>query len=75
MYFNRMRFYDTLCTIFDKKHECIPVGRVPSAAVAVLWGGVCLGVCVCPIRGFCRGGGVFPGECLPRGGVHLPSRE
>ena len=39
------------------QQECNPVGRVPSAAVAVSSaqrGGVCLG------------GGVCPGGCLPR---------
>ena len=58
----------------QKKQECIPVGCVLSAAVAVWWGVVCLGS-VCP-------GGVCPGGCLPRGcllgrwclpgDVHLP---
>ena len=51
------------------KQECIPVGCVPSAAMAVL-GGVCLG-------------GVCLGECLSGGvcwqtlrlGRHLPSRH
>ena len=39
------------------KQECIPVGCVPSAAVAVSGGeGVCLGVSA--------QGGVCPGECL-----------
>ena len=38
------------------KQECIPVGCVPSTAVAVYWGGGCL-----------RGGGVCLGGCLPAG--------
>ena len=40
------------------KQECIPVGCVPSAAVAVCWvgGGVCLGGSV--KGGVCPGGGV-----------------
>ena len=40
------------------RQECIPVGCVPSAAVAVCWGGQCL-----PTRG------VWPGGCLPRRGL------
>ena len=40
------------------EQECIPVGCVPSAAVAV--GGGCLP------RGVCLPGGVCPGGCLPR---------
>ena len=49
--------------------EIIPVGHVPSAAVAISEGGVC------PEGGFCLGcvclggclarRGVFPGECTP----------
>ena len=42
------------------EQECIPVGCVPSAAVAVSWG-------VCP-GGVCLvfpGDGVWPGGCLP----------
>ena len=35
---------------FDKQ-ECIPVGCVPSAAVAVCWGGICL-----PGGSACQGG-------------------
>ena len=30
---------------FTKKQECIPVGCLPTAAVAVCWGGVCLSAC------------------------------
>ena len=45
------------------RQECIPVGCVPSAAVAVCWEGG-----ICP-RGVCPGGGV----CLPRGWC-LPGR-
>ena len=59
----------------EKKQECIPVGCVPSAAVAVCWGGVCLGGGVCP--GVSAQGGVCPGGCLHRGvsaqGVCIPA--
>ena len=41
-----------------QKQEYIPVGCVPSAAVAVFPGGVCSG-----------GGGVWPAGCLLRGGI------
>ena len=44
------------------KQECIPVGCVPSAAVAVCWGGG-----VSAQWGVCLEGGVCPGGCLPRG--------
>ena len=51
--------------------ECIPVGCVASAAVAVSWGGG--GSCVC--QGGCQssvlGRGCLPGGCLP---VGLPMR-
>ena len=48
------------------KQECIPVGCVPSTAVAVWWGCVCLRRCVCP--GALAGGGCLPRRgCLPRG--------
>ena len=46
-----------------KKQECIPVGCVPSAAVAILWGGLCL-------PGRVSASGVFAQGCLPRG--YLP---
>ena len=60
-----------------KKQECIPVGCVPSAAVAICWG-VCLpmggslpgGVCprgVCPERGVSVQGDVRPGGVCPWG--------
>ena len=57
------------------RQECIPVGCVPSPAVAVLWGeGV-----VFPGGGYpggCLPGGICPGWCLPRdclpGGGGLP---
>ena len=39
------------------KQECIPVGCVPSATVAVCWGGACS-----------RGGGSAPGGCACSGG-------
>ena len=44
------------------QQECIPVGCVPSAALAVWWGGGCPGGCVC-----LPSGGVWPEGCLPRG--------
>ena len=44
-----------------KKQECIPVGCVPSAAVAVCW------------EVICQGGGVCPGGCLLRVGGVCPS--
>ena len=60
------------------KQECIPVGCVPSAAVAVCWGGgssrgevsarggVCLGgVYVCSEGGLLRVCVCVPGGCLP----------
>ena len=61
------------------KQECIPVGCVPSAAVAVYWGGgvfpgggVCQGgsvwgVCMSAQRGVCLGC-----VCVPGGGVSAP---
>ena len=67
-----------------QKQECIPVGCVPSASVAICGEGMCLprGVCVCPgvssrgvvcLVGVCQGGclpgGCLPGGCLPRGCV------
>ena len=48
------------------KQECIPVGYVPSAAVAVWRGGWCLPGSVCP-DGRCLSRGCLPGGCLPRG--------
>ena len=43
------------------QQECIPVGCVPSAALAVWWGGGwCPGGCL-------PSGGVWPEGCLPRG--------
>ena len=56
--FNLILIWDLI-----KKQECIPVGCVPSAAVAFL-GGVCPG-------GVCQGG-VPAWECLPR---HLPCEQ
>ena len=48
------------------KQECIPVGCVPSASVAILGGGEgCLSGGCLP-RGV-RPGSVYPGWCLPRG--------
>ena len=47
-------------THYSTKQESIPVGGVPSAAVAICLGGVCFGMNVCP-------GGYLPGGCLPRG--------
>ena len=47
---------------FTRKQECIPVGCVPSAAVAIT---------VCPGGGSAQGGGVCPGESV-YGGVHPP---
>ena len=43
------------------KQECIPVGCVPSAVVAVCWGGLPGGGCL-P-----GGGGYLPRGCLPGG--------
>ena len=69
------------------QQECIPVGCVPSAALAVWWGGGGAQGGVCPVgvsdqRGVFPGGivclgGVYPGGCLPMGrvsawGVHHP---
>ena len=42
--------------------ECIPVGCVPSAAVAVSWGGVCRG-CVSARGGVCLLPGVHLSPC------------
>ena len=39
----------------SRKQECIPVGCVPSAAVAVSWGGRCL-----PRQGVSAQGGCMP---------------
>ena len=59
-----------------KKQECIPVGCVPSAAVAVSGvGGVCLGGCLprgeLSAQGGCLSKGVVSaqGGCLPKGVV------
>ena len=41
------------------QQESIPVGCVPSAAVAVCWGGGCLS------GGSVRGGGCLPRGCIP----------
>ena len=48
-------------TTLMNKQECIPVGCVPSTAVAVSGGGCLPG----------GGGVVCLGGCLPRRGVHL----
>ena len=53
------------------KQECIPVGCIPPASVAISWGRGCLtrGVCqkgVCLER-VCLGGSARWGGCLPRG--------
>ena len=59
------------------EQECIPVGCIPSAAVAVSWGGGCLpGGWYLPRRegvlprrvGVCWGGGVCRGGDVCRGG-------
>ena len=52
------------CIEMHEKQECNPVGCIPSAAAAVLWG-VCLeGVCTGELSAM----GVFAyGRCLPRG--------
>ena len=47
-----------------KEQECIPVGCVPSAVVAISGGGGG----VCP-GGYLPGGECLPGGCLPGGGV------
>ena len=64
-------------TGYMSQQGCIPVGCVPSAAVAVCWGAVCLPWGWCLPRG--AGGVCLPGRgCLPGGGglpasgVHLP---
>ena len=44
------------------KQESIPVGGIPSAAVVICLGGVCLGRGVCP-------GGYLPGGVVCPGGV------
>ena len=49
------------------KQECIPVGCVPSATVAVCWGGVPTG----GVPGPGRGGVTVPGVCVPGPGVYL----
>ena len=59
----------------QQKQECIPVGCVPSTAVAVGWvclgGGVCLPKAVCVCLGGVSALGVSAWGCLPEG-VHLP---
>ena len=55
---------------YNSIQECIPVGCIPSAAVAVFfWGGGCLPRGCLPGGGL-PGGGVCLGGCLPRRGVH-----
>ena len=61
-----------LSTEFYDQQECIPVGCVPSAAVAVCRGGAwslsggCLPGGVCPGAGVsARGRGCLTGGCLP----------
>ena len=75
------------CSVDILKQECIPVGCIPSAAVAI-WGclpkgvsaswGVCLGgvsaLVGCLLRGVSAWGSVYPGECLPMG-VHPPQTQ
>ena len=69
----KCHFFLRFCTrkrsktyIYITKQKCIPVGCVPSAAVAICWGGVCPGGCLakggCLPRGVCRrlGGLVYP---------------
>ena len=51
-----------LLEIQFESQECIPVGCVPSAAVAVCWGVSALGVSA-------HGGCLPMGGCLPKGGV------
>ena len=80
----------TMCRLFccdrwtqyfkAKKQECIPVGCVPSAAVAVCWGCLRRGCLprgflprgVCPRRGVCLGvwGSAQGGGGLQKGGVY-----
>ena len=48
------------------KQECIPVGCVPSAAVAISWEGVYVWGCL-PWRVSAWGEGVSVWGCLPRG--------
>ena len=60
------------------QQECIPVGCVPSAAVAVCGGGgegVCPGGCVCPGEGCVCPGVCLPRGCLPRAGVTPPCEQ
>ena len=52
------------------KQECIPIGCIPPASVAIVGGCVCLrGVCL-EVGGVCLEGGCLPrgGGCLSRGG-------
>ena len=65
-------FFLALLCPRKKKQECIPVGCVPSSAMAV-WGGVCPSGCL-PGGGVCSGKvcqgvfalrGVCPGGCTP----------
>ena len=56
------------------KQECIPVGCVPSAAVAVSRGGLLLGVSATVEGGVCSGGGclLWGGVCS-QGGCSIPA--
>ena len=58
---------------FTIQQECIPVGCIPSTAVAISGGGVYLGAVCLPREGECLPGGVSAwGVCLGRG--CLPKR-
>ena len=62
--------YNRFQVVTEKKQECIPVGRVPSAAVAISGGGVSDrgGVCPMGVGGVCLGG-VSAYEGVSLGGV------
>ena len=72
--------YNRFQVVTEKKQECIQVGRVPSAAVAISGGGVsdrggCLpngGWGCLPRREVCLRG-CQPGGCLPRWCITSPS--
>ena len=61
----RIRKTVSLHTTNESIQECIPVGCIPSNAVAVCWGeGVCLPRGWCGVWGSAGGKGCPPGGCL-----------